>query len=154
SAPLFFALPPMTVSAESPEQTDLRSAQVSREEALPDLSIVIPALNEQQNLELLLPLISDTIKQLQLEAEVIVVDGGSHDDSKMVARKLGARVVEQTERGFGGALLAGFAAARAGYVITMDADLSHPPEFLKDFWQHRKESDLIVASRFVPGGQA
>ena len=144
----------MIVSAESPEQTDLLSAQVSTEEASPDLSIVIPALNEQQNLELLLPLISDAVKDLQVEAEVIVVDGGSHDDSKVVARKLGARVVEQTERGYGGALLTGFAAARAGYVITMDADLSHPPEFLKDFWQQRKESDLLVASRYVPGGQA
>src|SRR6185436_9144996 len=57
-------------------------------------------------------------------------------------------------RGYGGALLAGFASAQAPYLVTMDADLSHPPKFLKDFWEQRKETDLLVASRYVPGGRA
>ena len=122
--------------------------------ATPDVSIVIPALNERENLELLLPLIQETIAQLELNAEIIVVDGGSHDDSPPLARQLGARVVEQTERGYGGALLAGFAAANARYLVTMDADLSHPPKFLKDFWEQREEADLLVASRYVDGGRA
>ncbi len=126
----------------------------SRKPSIPDVSIVIPALNEQENLELLLPLIHQAIDHLQLSSEVIVVDGGSRDDSKAVAERLGARVVIQQERGYGGALLAGFAAASAPYVITMDADLSHPPEFLKDFWQLRGQADLLIASRYVPGGQA
>jgi len=63
-------------------------------------------------------------------------------------------IVNQQERGYGGALLAGFAAAQAPYIITMDADLSHPPEFLKDFWKLRDEADLLIASRYVAGGQA
>lgn len=116
--------------------------------------MVIAALNEQENLELLLPLVAAEMKQLGLVPEIIVVDGGSHDATQSVAKKLGASVVEQTERGYGGALIAGFAAARAPFVITMDADLSHPPEFLRDFWEHRTDSDLIVASRYMPGGQA
>lgn len=122
--------------------------------ATPDVSIVIPALNERENLELLLPLIQEAIRQLRLKAEIIVVDGGSNDESQPAARKLGARVVEQTERGYGGALLAGFAAANASYLVTMDADLSHPPKFLKDFWEQREEADLLVASRYVAGGRA
>lgn len=124
------------------------------ETSLPDVSVVIPALNEQENLELLLPLLNETLGQLQLKSEIIVVDGGSRDDSKAMAEKLGARVVNQQERGYGGALLAGFAEARAPRVITMDADLSHPPDFLKDFWQLRHEADLLIASRYVSGGQA
>lgn len=120
----------------------------------PDVSIVIPALNEQENLELLLPLVHQTIAELGIQSEVIVVDGGSRDDSRSVAEKLGARAVDQKERGYGGALLAGFAAASAPYVITMDADLSHPPEFLKDFWKLRDQADLIIASRYVAGGKA
>lgn len=120
----------------------------------PDVSIIIPALNERDNLALLLPLIRQATSQMAISSEVIVVDGGSHDDSQMIAESLGARVVMQTERGYGGALLAGFAAAQAPYLITMDADLSHPPEFLKDFWRQRKEADLIVASRYAPGGRA
>jgi dolichol-phosphate mannosyltransferase len=120
----------------------------------PDLSIVIPALNEAANLRLLLPLIREVIAELNLEAEVIVVDGGSTDESKQVAGNLGARAIEQVERGYGGALLAGFAGARAPYVATMDADLSHPPVFLKDFWRQRSGSEVVIASRYIPGGQA
>ncbi|MFN2578715.1 MAG: glycosyltransferase [Pyrinomonadaceae bacterium] len=121
---------------------------------MPDLSIVIPALDEAENLRLLLPLIRQVIDELGLRAEIIVVDGGSSDASQSIAQQLEARVVEQTERGYGGALLAGFAAASAAYVATMDADLSHPPVFLKDFWRERPGSDLVIASRYVPGGQA
>jgi len=121
---------------------------------MPDLSIVIPALNEAENLRLLLPLIREVIDELGVRAEIIVVDGGSADDTKSVVEQLDARVVEQTERGFGGALLAGFAAATAPYVITMDADLSHPPVFLKDFWLMRSDADLLIASRYIAGGQA
>ena len=122
--------------------------------ASPDLTIVIPALNEQENLKLLLPSIHEVVSQLALRSELIVVDGGSHDETTLVANRLGANVVKQNERGYGGALLAGFAAASAPYIATMDADLSHPPVFLKDFWQERNSADLLIASRYVAGGQA
>ena len=121
---------------------------------MPDLSIVIPTLNEAENLRLLLPLIREVIDELGVHSEIIVVDGGSSDDSKSIAHQLDARVVEQAERGYGGALLAGFAAAGAPYVATMDADLSHPPVFLKDFWRERSNAEVLIASRYVPGGQA
>lgn len=145
---------PMTLSAEPSRQTNPTPTDPPASDAAPEVSIVVPALNEAKNLALLLPLISEVINQLQIKAETIVVDGGSQDNSQLAARELGARVVEQTERGYGGALLAGFAAAKAPYVITMDADLSHPPEFLKDFWRQRTNADLIVASRYVAGGKA
>ena len=122
--------------------------------ATPDLTIIIPALNEQENLRLLLPQIQDVLNDLAIRSEVIVVDGGSVDETQQVASAAGARIIEQTERGYGGALVAGFAAAKAPYVATMDADLSHPPVFLKDFWQQRDEADLLVASRYVKGGRA
>src|SRR5258705_5352980 len=144
----------MTLSTGPAEQSTMLPTAGSTNEFTPDLTVVIPALNERENLELLLPLLQDTLAQLELNAEIIVVDGGSHDDSQLAAQRLGARVVVQTERGYGGALVAGFAAANAPYVVTMDADLSHPPQFLKDFWEQRQETDLLVASRYVPGGRA
>jgi dolichol-phosphate mannosyltransferase len=120
----------------------------------PDITIVIPALNERENLELLLPSVSAVINGLGLLAEIVVVDGGSADGSRTAAEQLGARVITQQERGYGGALLAGFAAARAPFVVTMDADLSHQPVFLEDFWRQRNEADLLIASRYVSGGSA
>ena len=144
----------MTLSTGPTPQSATLPTGISTNSSTPNISIVIPALNERENLELLLPLLQNTLAQLQLNAEIIVVDGGSHDDSQLAAQRLGARVVEQTERGYGGALLAGFAAGNAPYVVTMDADLSHSPKFLRDFWEQRQEADLRVASRYVAGGRA
>lgn len=120
----------------------------------PDIAVVIPVLNEQENLELLLPSLRQVIDELGLAAEILVVDGGSTDGSQRVAEQHGARVIPQQERGFGGALLAGFAASTAPFVVTMDADLSHQPLFLKDLWRERGEAELVIASRFVEGGKA
>lgn len=121
---------------------------------VPDISIVIPALNERENLELLLPLLSEVVATLNLKSEIIIADGGSADGTAAFAEQEGAQVVLQSERGYGGALLAGFARARAAYVVTMDADLSHPPVFLRDFWQQRAAAQMLIASRYVPGGKA
>jgi len=120
----------------------------------PDLSVVIPALNEAENLKSLLPLIQQVVSELDVSAEIIVVDGGSVDETESVVKGLNALLVHQTERGYGGALLAGFTSARAPYVATMDADLSHPPIFLKDFWRERMNSDVLIASRYIAGGKA
>ena len=120
----------------------------------PDIAVVIPVLNEQENLELLLPSLRQVIDELGLAAEILVVDGGSTDGSQRVAEQHGARVIPQQERGFGGALLAGFAASTAPFVVTMDADLSHRPLFLKDLWRERGEAELVIASRYVKGGKA
>ena len=121
---------------------------------VPDISIVIPALNERENLELLLPLLKDVLAELDLHSEIIIADGGSADGTAEFAEQQGAQVVLQSERGYGGALLAGFDRARADYVVTMDADLSHPPVFLRDFWQQRATAQMLIASRYVEGGKA
>jgi dolichol-phosphate mannosyltransferase len=120
----------------------------------PQVTVVIPALNEQENLELLLPALRETLEDLRVPYEIIVVDGGSTDGTGRAAEARGARVVQQRERGFGGALLAGFETARAPFVVTMDADLSHRPVFLKEFWAQRGSAEVVVASRYVPGGRA
>ena len=120
----------------------------------PEISVVIPALNERENLSLLLPLLRETIASLQLRSEIIVADGGSTDGSPDFAKQLGALVVTPSKPGYGAELLAGFGASQAPYVVTMDADLSHPPVFLRDFWQQRANAQLLIASRYVPGGKA
>ena len=138
----------------SVSQSTTESKHADSPAPLPDLSVVIPALNEAENLKSLLPLIQQVVADLGITAEIIVVDGGSVDDTKSIVKAFNGRVVDQTERGYGGALLAGFASACAPYLATMDADLSHPPIFLKDFWRERMNSDVLIASRYVAGGKA
>ena len=120
----------------------------------PRLTVVIPAWNERDNLESLLPSVKEILRRLPAPCEIVVVDGGSTDGTPEAARRHGARVIPQSERGYGGALLAGFAAAQSPYLVTMDADLSHPPLFLEEFWKRRDEAELLIASRYVPGGKA
>ena len=50
--------------------------------------------------------------------------------------------------------MAGFAATEARYIITMDADLSHRPVFIEELWKHRDDAEVLIASRYVPGGRA
>jgi dolichol-phosphate mannosyltransferase len=83
-----------------------------------------------------------------------VADGGSHDGTVEAARQRGARVIRQREPGYGAALLEGIQVSRAPYIVTMDADLSHRPVFLEDLWKHREEAEVLVASRYVPGGES
>jgi dolichol-phosphate mannosyltransferase len=120
----------------------------------PELAVVIPAWNERENLEVLLPALREVIADLGVTAEIVVVDGGSRDGTREAAERRGARVVPQQERGYGGALLAGFAATAAPYLVTMDADLSHRPIFLEEFWRRRDDAELLIASRYVAGGRA
>src|SRR5438094_1962447 len=120
----------------------------------PDLAVVVPAWNERENIELLLPALKEMIADLGLAAEIIVADGGSRDGTADAAQRRGARVVVQKEPGYGGALLAGFAASSAPYIVTMDADLSHRPMFLEEFWRRRNEAEVLIASRYVEGGRA
>jgi dolichol-phosphate mannosyltransferase len=120
----------------------------------PDVAIVIPAWNERENLELLLPALGEEVATLGLKSEIVVVDAGSHDGTREAAERRGARVILQQEQGYGGALLAGFAATTAPYIATMDADLSHRPVFLGEFWKRREEAEVLIASRYVAGGRA
>jgi glycosyltransferase involved in cell wall biosynthesis len=101
------------------EMTGAESESGATGAQAPELAVVIPAWNERENLELLLPALRETLQDLGVTFEIIVADAGSKDGTREAAEHRGARVVQQQERGYGGALLAGFAATRAAYVVTM-----------------------------------
>lgn len=86
--------------------------------------------------------------------ELLVVDGGSRDDTVQKSEEAGARVLRQKTPGYGSALAEGFQAARGRYVLTMDADLSHPVGVFDALWENRNRDDLVIASRYVKGGGA
>ncbi len=119
-----------------------------------DLSVIIPTKNEAENIGTAVREAAGTCRDLGIAFEIIVVDAGSRDETASLAAKAGAEVLRQEEPGYGGAILMGFRAARGKYVLTMDADLSHPPAFIRTLWNARESADFIIASRFVPGGHA
>src|SRR6058998_2153306 len=88
------------------------------------VSVVIPAMNEAENLPYVLPRIPAWVH------EVILVDGNSTDGTVEVARQLwaGIRIVRQQGRGKGAALRSGFAAATGDIIVMLDADGSTDPE--------------------------
>src|SRR4051794_16836600 len=90
------------------------------------LSIVIPALNERRNLVPVLDTIPvDSLERLGWNCEVIVVDNGSTDGTGVLARALGARVVDEPQRGYGRAYRAGMGAAVGDIIATGDADQTY-----------------------------
>jgi len=104
---------------------------------------------------MLLPRLDRVVSTLGTQGyETIVVDGGSTDDTTLVASSLGASIISQEEPGYGGALKAGFQAANGEYILTLDADLSHDPDFIQLMWEARQDAEVIVASRYVPEGSA
>jgi dolichol-phosphate mannosyltransferase len=119
-----------------------------------DLTVVIPAWNEADNLRGLLPRLESVLAEIGVKSEVLIVDKGSDDGTAAVAAGLGARVVRQTEPGLGGALRTGFALARGRFVCTMDADLQHDPHYLTAMWASRERAEVVIASRWMPGGRA
>ena len=118
------------------------------------ISVVIPAWNEADNLAKLLPQMHVVLADLGCTYEIIVVDNHSADGTEQVCSAADAVLVQQTQRGYGGALWAGFDRARGEYILTMDADLSHLPDFVPRMWNHRLDAEVIIASRYVEGGSA
>jgi glycosyltransferase involved in cell wall biosynthesis len=119
-----------------------------------DLSIILPVINECENLRVLIPRMRALMDRERLAFEIIVVDGGSTDDTQRVAAEHGARVVPERRRGYAGALETGFSEASGDYVLTLDADQSHEPDFIAKLWRARMQADIIIASRYTRGGVA
>jgi hypothetical protein len=94
-------------------------------EADPIVSVVIPCLNEAENIERCVTLALEVMEQHGIDGEVVVADNGSEDGSGALAEAAGARVVYEPRRGYGSAYLAGFAAARGRYLVMADADLTY-----------------------------
>ena len=119
-----------------------------------DLSIIIPALNEAGNIGPLVTRCRHVIERIGVSAEIIVIDGGSTDGTVAEAEGAGAVVRPEEGRGYGGALRTGFAVATRRHFQTMDSDLSHEPEVIQSLWEARERADIVIASRYVPGGGA
>jgi len=118
----------------------------------PELTVLVPTYEEGENIGPLIDGIGRVLAGEGLPYEVLVVDAGSQDATRERAQARGARVIVQSRRGYGGALADGFDNARGKFILTMDSDLSHDPNFMSDLLARRHDADVVIASRYVPGG--
>jgi glycosyltransferase involved in cell wall biosynthesis len=113
------------------------------------VSVVLPCLNEEGAVGAVVDEAWRGIESTGLPGEVLVVDNGSTDRSAAVAREHGARVVHESERGYGSAYLRGLAEARGDFIVMADADGTYPVDDLRPFVKLLEEgNDLVLGSRF------
>lgn len=116
--------------------------------SLPVESIIIPCMNEEKTVGSVIGKALSTLKQEGLEGEIIVADN-STDNSREIARRLGAKIVIPQKNGYGSAYLEGIRQAKGTYFILADADdtydLGEMPKFLKPLLSN--EADFVIGTR-------
>ena len=118
----------------------------------PELSIVMPCLNEAETLETCIKKAQSFLEKHDVEGEVIIADNGSTDGSIEIAKRLNATVINVETKGYGSALKNGFKAAKGKYIIMADADDSYDFTGLKPFLdQLRNGHQLVMGNRFKGG---
>lgn len=118
----------------------------------PDMTVVIPCLNEEDTLGKCLSKLETVAKNEKFTIEVIVADNGSQDKSIGIASQFNARIVHVARKGYGAALMGGIKESKAPFVLMADADDSYDFLEIPKFFQKTKEGfDLIQGCR-LPGG--
>jgi putative flippase GtrA len=124
-------------------------AEIPHDEPRPRVSVIVPALNEERNLQ-------HVAARMPIDVdEIVVVNGASYDNTAEAALRLwpDAVHIEQTRKGKGNALACGFAAASGDIIVTIDSDGSTDPAEIPRFVAALiSGADYAKGSRFVQGG--
>lgn len=110
------------------------------------VTIVIPTLNEEKNIEKLITLLKKNYKGIT----VIIVDDGSKDNTQFVAKKAGAQVIDRSKKSVHGlcvSVIEGIQATKTEYAIVMDGDMQHPYEKIPEFVEKLQYCGLVVGTR-------
>jgi dolichol-phosphate mannosyltransferase len=121
----------------------------------PELTIALPAYEEAANLEVLLPRLKAVLDGFGTGYEIVVADTEQpHDDTPAVCARHGAVYLARVGGSlYSHAVTTALNASRGEWVVFMDADGSHSPEFIEKLWAERNNADLVIASRYMPGGR-
>ena len=126
----------------------------------PELSVIVPTYNEHDNVPLVVELLKRTLEDVSWE--VIFVDDNSPDGTAAAVRALGAadnrvRCIRRIgRRGLAGACIEGMLSSQARYIAVLDADLQHDETLLAAMLERIRKGDVdvVVGSRYIPGGSA
>ncbi|MCE8428033.1 MAG: polyprenol monophosphomannose synthase [Candidatus Methanoperedens sp.] len=120
------------------------------------VSVIIPTYNERENIIKLIPSIDKNLSDY--EYEIVVVDDSSPDGTAEAVRELANNypvkaIVRPEKSGLSSAVVEGFKASCGKYIGVIDADLQHPPNYLKNFvLAVSNGQDIAIGSRYVKGG--
>ncbi len=132
---------------------DARNLPVTSPGGVPEVSVVIPCLNEAETIEVVLREARAALDSSGISGEIVVGDNGSTDGSQDLARRLGARVIAVPERGYGAALMGGIAGSSGRFIIMGDADASYDFSAIPAFVaQLRAGNALVMGCRLPSGG--
>lgn len=124
-------------------------------------TIILPTFNERENIERFVASLQDTFAAHGLDGNIIIVDDNSPDGTGRIADSLAGRYGNLTvihrpaKEGIGPAYIAGFRQALgtgARYIFEMDSDFSHDPAYIPRFLEAIRDADLVLGSRYIPGG--
>jgi glycosyltransferase involved in cell wall biosynthesis len=124
---------------------------LKKEPALMKITILMPALNEEESIGLTIALIpTEKLNEMGYDPEIIIVDGGSTDKTAGTARLMGAEVIS-SGKGYGRQYRLGFANARGEIIVTADSDCSYPMEEIPELLNilANEKLDFISTNRFA-----
>ena len=114
-----------------------------------ELTILLPVLNEEKTIKICIDKANKFIKENKINAEVLVADNNSMDNSCNIAKELGARVIHIDKIGYGNAIREGIKNAKGKYVIMGDADDSYNFLELHKFIEKLREgNELVIGNRY------
>ncbi len=126
----------------------------------PDLSIIIPTYNEEENIQDTIQKISNTLRPANIPFEIIIVDDSSTDTTQFIVADLIFRhypvvlITRTKDPGLSQSVIAGINKARGNIVVVTDADLSHDISLIPDMYKEIKNNgtDIVIGSRYTEGG--
>ncbi len=128
--------------------TSLPALADPEDQDTPLVSVVIPCLDEAENIEACVTAALTALREMGVRGEVVVADNGSEDDSAALAERAGARVVHEPRRGYGSAYLAGFAGSSGRYIVMADADLTYDFNDIPRFVAALEEgAEMVIGDR-------
>jgi dolichol-phosphate mannosyltransferase len=119
-----------------------------------DISVVIPMPKQTADLAGLLSQIRSTLEQLLISHEIIIAGRPIHEDVQTVIHDNSCIFIDTPTAGYGEATRSGIRQSIGRYVIALEADSPLPAGLLSLLWTARETADVVIASRYVPGGEA
>lgn len=114
-----------------------------------ELTILIPALNEEKTIGIVIEKSKKFIKENNINAEILIANNASIDRTKEIATKLGARVIDVQNKGYGNTLREGIKNSYGKYIIMGDADDSYNFLEIHQFVKYLREGyDIVIGNRY------